>query len=134
MPTRKAKSEPKINPNVVLACISKNHEFLPSVPNYGGYSIEEDIYRVRVEIAHTKTKQKLYSELAKKYSIPNISEALLKEILTESKQKKYRERPSPPFSSNKLCNAIMQGNDKKMYKSEKNSAGVCVWLPNLKTN
>jgi hypothetical protein len=82
---------------------------------------------VRVEVAHTKTKVKLYSELAKKYSIPNISEALLKDILNESKQKKYRERASPPFSSNKLCNAIMPGNDKKMYKSEKNKAGVCVW-------
>ena len=128
MRTRKAKSESKINPCVVLACISKNHEFLPSVPNYGGYSIEEDIYRVRVEIAHTKTKHKFYSELAKKYSIPNISEALLKEILNESKQKKFRERSSPPFSANKLCNAIMPGNDKNMYKSEKNTSGVCTWI------
>jgi len=130
MPTRKtrkiSKDRWKIPPSVVLACISKNYDFLPTVPNYGGYSIEEDVYRVRIYLWHDAKRYKPYVDLAKKNNIPTISESVLIDILDDSRQKKYRERKSPPFPANKLCGSILQGNDGEMYISEKNKAS-CSW-------
>ena len=129
--TRKmTKDKWTINPNVVLAFISKNHEYLPTVPNYGDYSIEEDIFRVRIILWQSAKKFKTYAELAKKSNIPVLSEVSLISILNESKEKKYRERGSPPFSSNKLCGSSLKGNDGKMYISTKNKANICTWIPN----
>jgi hypothetical protein len=118
----------KSSPSVVIAFMSKHHDFLPSIPNYGGYSIQEDIDRVRVALQHDPKRLKLYSDMAKKQRIPAISESVLVTMLQESKQKKYRERGSPPFSANKLCGATLKGNDAAMYTSVKNKSGVCTWV------
>ena len=118
----------KIPPNVIIAFISKNPSYLPSIENYGDYTIEEDIHRVRIVLWHDGKKRfKMYSDLAKKQKIPNISEEILIKLLSASKQVKYRKRDSPPFSANQLCGATIKGNDSKMYISVKNKSGICVW-------
>jgi hypothetical protein len=43
------------------------------------------------------------------------------------KQKKYTERPSPPFPANECCGEEKMGNDGRMYKSERNGRGICAW-------
>jgi uncharacterized protein YjbI with pentapeptide repeats len=42
-------------------------------------------------------------------------------------QKKYLERPSPPYSAADCCGMALQGNDGKMYVSVANAKGVCAW-------
>jgi uncharacterized protein YjbI with pentapeptide repeats len=42
-------------------------------------------------------------------------------------QKKYLERPSPPYSAADCCGTVLQGNDGKMYVSVANAKGVCAW-------
>jgi len=42
-------------------------------------------------------------------------------------QKKYLERPSPPYSAADCCGMTMQGNDGKLYTSVANAKGVCAW-------
>ena len=42
-------------------------------------------------------------------------------------QKKYLERPSPPYSAADCCGMKMQGNDGKLYTSVANAKGVCAW-------
>lgn len=42
-------------------------------------------------------------------------------------QKKYTERPSPPYPANECCGEEKIGNDGKLYRSEKNARGICTW-------
>jgi hypothetical protein len=76
--------------------MAKNHEFLPTKENYGDFTTEEEIYRVRVTLWHEKKRFDLYKGLVTKQSIPAISEAMLTELVASSTQKKYRDRYSPP--------------------------------------
>jgi len=115
----------KINPNVVLTYISKNLEFLP---NLDDYTVEEEIFRVRLVLWHTKRTFERYSKMAKEQSVRGISEKTLVNLLAESQQKKYKERDSPAFSANDLCDSRLTGNDGKMYVSKRNKAGVCTWV------
>lgn len=124
----KRKTQWKIPASVVLAFMAKNHEFLPTKENYGDFTTEEEIYRVRVTLWHEKKRFDLYKGLVTKQKIPAISEATLEELVAATTQKKYRERSSPPFSANKLCGATLAGNDGKPYVSEKNKAGTCIWI------
>ena len=127
--TRKNRSKRvKIPASVVLAFMDKNHDFLPTVENYGDYTTKEEIYRVRVTLWHEKKRLDLYKALAAKQNIPSITEATLEELVAATTQKKYRERESPPFTANKLCGATLHGNDKKLYLSKKNKAGICMWI------
>ena len=127
--TRKRSSQKwKINPNIVLTFISKNPDYMPSIPNYGDYTIEEEIDRVRITLWHSKKRFELYERLTKEQSVRSISEATLVKILGESRQKKYRGRDSPAFSANDLCGSRLKGNDGTMYESVKNKAGVCTWV------
>lgn len=118
----------KIPASVVLAFMDKNHDFLPTVENYGDYTTKEEIYRVRVTLWHEKKRLDLYKALVKEHNIPSITEATLEELVAATTQKKYRERASPPFTANKLCGATLHGNDKKFYISEKTKAGTCMWI------
>lgn len=43
------------------------------------------------------------------------------------KLSRYRDRPSPPYPANENCGKTMKGNDRLLYKSIANSAGVCSW-------
>jgi len=43
--------------------------------------------------------------------------------------KKYRERPSPPYSAADCCGMTLAGNDGKMYASVANVKGICTWKP-----
>jgi hypothetical protein len=125
MQTRKVKKQFTVKPNVILAFMWKNKEFLPSLPNYGDFTIEEEIYRVRVSFWHDgKARYALYEKLAKKQAIPSLSEAKLQEILSDSTKAKYRDRKSPPFPANLLCGATFDG-----YISVKDVRGVCKWIP-----
>jgi len=119
--TRKLNKK-KIAPKVVLAFVAKNREYLPTVENYGDFTVEEEIYRVRLILWHTKITHDRYVKMAKEQKIPTISETVLKRLFKESTQKKYRERESPPFSANDLCGSTLSG-----YTSVKNKAGVCTW-------
>jgi len=114
----------KINPNVVLIYISKNPEYLPNLEDY---TVEEEVFRVRLVLWHTKTTFERYSKMAKEQSVRKISEKTLVKLLTESQQKKYKERDSPAFSANLLCGGRLVGNDGKMYESVRNKGGVCTW-------
>ena len=115
----------KINPNVVLTYISKNLEFLP---NLNDYTVEEEVFRVRLILWHTKITFDRYSKMAKEQSVRNISEKTLVKLLAESQQKKYKERDSPAFSANLLCGSRLVGNDGKVYVSKRNKGGVCTWV------
>ena len=55
-----------------------------------------------------------------------LSVAELKGIVSKSTTKKYRERPSPPFPAGPLCGYMLEGNDGRVYKSER-AGGSCVW-------
>ena len=115
----------KINPNVVLTYISKNLEFLP---NLNDYTVEEEVFRVRLILWHTKITFDRYSKMAKEQSVRNISEKTLVNLLAESQQKKYKERDSPAFSANLLCGSRLVGNNGAMYESLRNKGGVCTWV------
>jgi hypothetical protein len=114
----------KINPNVVLTYISKNPDYLPNLEEY---TVEEEVFRVRLVLWHTRTTFERYSKMAKEQSVRKISEETLVKLLTESQQKKYKERDSPAFSANLLCGGRLVGNDGKMYESVRNKGGVCTW-------
>jgi len=43
--------------------------------------------------------------------------------------KKYRERPSPPYSAADCCGMTLTGNDGKLYTSVANVKGICTWKP-----
>jgi hypothetical protein len=45
----------------------------------------------------------------------------------EQSDKKYRERPSPPFPANQCCGEKMKGNDGRMYESRADKNGTCKW-------
>lgn len=120
-------SHGRIPAAAVLAYMAKNTDMLPAVPNYGGYSIEEDILRVRLHLWKRGATLTTATSLAKTYRIPaSFSEAKLVTALTESRAKKYRERESPPFPANLLCGSTLPGKGGK-YQSVKNSAGICAW-------
>jgi hypothetical protein len=126
--TRKKKNT-TVSPATVLAFVSKNPEFLPSIPNHGGFTIEEDIERVRITLLHNGGKRlKTYTKLVETYNIPTISETVLKGLMKDSRRAGIRERPSPPFSANALCGAKMKGNSSKTFESVKNASGVCQWI------
>ncbi len=125
---RQTRKNWKIPANVVLTFISENPEYLPSVENYGGYVIEEEIVRVRLVLWHARARFDRFVRLTKAQNVTNISETMLGSLLTASRQKKYRERGSPPFSAAELCGSVLKGNDGAMYQAVKNSADVCSWI------
>ena len=124
------KKNGKLSAAVVLIFMSENPDYLPSLENYGDFTVEEVIYRVRLILWHDAAKRKRYVALAKERRVPSISEADLVSLLSTSIQKKYRERNSPPLGANKLCGATLKGNDKKLYTSEKRGK-ACSWAPLL---
>jgi hypothetical protein len=113
-----------IKPNIVLTFLSANPEYLPA---YGDDTTEEEIFRVRLILWHTKKRYELYAKRTKDQGVKNISEATLVAVVSASKQKKYRERDSPPFSANELCGSTLRGHDKQMYTSIKNTSNICSW-------
>ena len=119
-----------IKPNIVLTFLSANPEYLPTIENYGDYTTEEEIFRVRLILWHTKKRFELYAKRTKDQGVTNISEATLVALVSASKQKKYRERDSPPFSANELCGSKIRGHDKQMYTSIKNTSNICSWKLN----
>jgi uncharacterized protein YjbI with pentapeptide repeats len=44
-------------------------------------------------------------------------------------QKKYLDRPSPPYSAADCCGMTLPGNDGKLYTSVANAKGICAWKP-----
>lgn len=48
--------------------------------------------------------------------------------------KKYRTRPSPPYSANDCCGKTMTGNDGSKYISEANAYGICAWKKAINRN
>jgi hypothetical protein len=121
---KKSRGQWPIAPKVVLAFVSENHEYLPSIENFGDFTIEEDILRVRLVLWKNKGRCKKYAEKAK--HISSLSEQTLIAILKDSKKAKYRGRESPPFPANTLCGSTIKG-----YTSVKNSKGVCTWISKL---
>jgi hypothetical protein len=116
----------KIPAAVVLVFMSENSQHLPPLENYGDLTIEEEIYRVRLILWHTASRLKRYVKLTKEREVPAISESTLVELVKATTQKKYRERESPPFSAGPLCGAVLKGNDKELYVSEKRGK-ACSW-------
>ena len=125
---RESRKNWKIPANVVLTFISENPEYLPSLENYGGFTIEENILRVRLMLWRTRIRFDRFVGFTKAQNVTNISETMLVSLLKASRQKKYRERGSPAFSAAALCGSMLKGNDGAMYQSVKNSAGVCSWI------
>jgi len=124
---RQTRKNWKIPANVILTFISENPEYLPSLENYGGWTVEEDILRVRLVMWHARARFDRFVRLTKAQSVTNISEAMLVSLLRASRQKKYRSRGSPAFSAAALCGSMLTGNDGAMYQSVKNAVGVCTW-------
>ena len=120
----------KIPAAVVLIFMSEDPDYLPTVENYGDFTVEEEIYRVRLILWHTASKLKRYVKLAKERAVPAISEVSLVSLVKATAQAKYRTRDSPPFGAGPLCGAVLKGNDKAMYVSEKRGKS-CAWVPVL---
>ena len=116
----------KIPAAVVLVFMSENPEYLPTVENYGDFTVEEEIYRVRLILWHTASRLKRYVKLAKERAVPAISETSLVELVKATTQKKYKQRESPPFGAGPLCGAVLKGNDNELYVSEKRGK-ACAW-------
>jgi hypothetical protein len=116
----------KIPAAVVLVFMSENPQHLPPLENYGDLTVEEVIYDVRLILWHTTSRLKRYVKLAKEREVPAISESTLVELVKATTQKKYRERESPPFGAGPLCGAVLKGNDKELYVSEKRGK-ACAW-------
>ena len=74
-----------IKPNIVLTFLSANPEYLPT---RGDDTTEEEIFRVRLILWHTKKRYELYAKRTKDQGVKNISEATLVAIVSASKQKK----------------------------------------------
>ena len=55
-----------------------------------------------------------------------LSMTELKDVIRKSATKKYKERPSPPFPAGPLCGYMLEGNDRRVYKSVR-SGNSCVW-------
>ncbi len=64
-----------------------------------------------------------YAECEK---LKRISMQQVKDIVRKALTKKYRERPSPPFSAGPLCGYVMEGNDGNVYRSVK-AGSTCSW-------
>jgi hypothetical protein len=43
------------------------------------------------------------------------------------RNKKYLDRPSPPYPANKCCGQEMVGNNGKLYVSVPDNRGICKW-------
>ena len=117
----------KIPAAVVLVFMSENPEYLPTVENYGDFTVEEEIYRVRLILWHTASRLKRYVKLAKERKVPAISETSLVGLVKATTQEKYRSRDSPPFGAGPLCGGVLKGNDKALYVSEKRGKS-CAWI------
>ena len=107
--------------------MSENPDYLPTVENYGDFTVEEEIFRVRLILWHTASRLKRYVKLTKERKVPAISEAVLISLVGATRQKKYKERESPPFGAGPLCGAVLKGNDKALYVSEKREK-ACAWI------
>ncbi len=55
-----------------------------------------------------------------------LSMTELKDVVRKSATKKYKGRPSPPFPAGPLCGYMLEGNDRRVYKSVR-SGNSCVW-------
>jgi uncharacterized protein YjbI with pentapeptide repeats len=69
--------------------------------------------------------KKMPSPVKKAVSPPSPAPAGTKCV--RQTQKKYLERPSPPYSAADCCGMALQGNDGKMYVSVANAKGICAW-------
>lgn len=56
----------------------------------------------------------------------HLSMPELKTVIAKSLTKKYKGRPSPPFPAGPLCGYLLQGNDARVYRSER-VGGSCAW-------
>ena len=117
----------KIPANVVLTFVSENLEYLPTLENYGGWEVEEFILRARLVLWHTRARFERAAARTKAQGVTGITEAVLVQLMADSRQKKYRGRASPAFSAAALCGSTLRGNDGAMYQSVRNKAGVCMW-------
>jgi uncharacterized protein YjbI with pentapeptide repeats len=73
-------------------------------------------------------KQKSPSPVAKPSSpSPAAPPSLAGNKCVKQTQKKYLERPSPPYSAADCCGMTLEGNDGKSYISVANAKGVCAW-------
>ena len=65
---------------------------------------------------------------ADQHKLRRLSLAEFNELLKKSVgNKKYKQRPSPPFSAAPLCGYILTGADGQAYKSVRMANGTCVW-------
>jgi len=115
----------KIPAAVVLAFLSENHAELPSADTT--YTEQEDIFRVRLILWKTPSRLERFKKAAAASKIPKLTDSTLTQLLTASKQAKYAQRSSPPFSATPLCGATLKGNDKTLYQSVKRGK-ACAWV------
>ena len=116
----------KIPAAVVLAFLSENHAELPKADTT--YTEQEDIFRVRLILWKTPSRLQRFKAKAAAAKIPaSLTDSTLTQILAASKQAKYHNRPSPPFSAAALCGATLKGNDKTLYQSVKRGKS-CAWV------
>jgi hypothetical protein len=67
-------------------------------------------------------------ERADARKLRRLTQVEFNELLKKSVgNKKYKERPSPPFSAAPLCGYILTGKDGRAYKSVRLTTGTCVW-------
>ena len=67
-------------------------------------------------------------ERADAHKLRRLTQMEFNDLLKKSVgNKKYKERPSPPFSAAPLCGYVLTGTDGKAYKSVRLTTGTCVW-------
>ena len=67
-------------------------------------------------------------ERADAHKLRRLTQSEFNNLLKKSVgNKKYLERPSPPFSAAPLCGYVLTGSDGKAYKSVRLTTGTCVW-------
>lgn len=116
----------KIPAAVVLAFLSENPASLSTADTT--YTEQEDIFRVRLILWKTPSRLQRFKTAAAAAKIPTtLTDSTLTQILAASKQAKYHNRPSPPFSAAALCGATLKGNDKTLYQSVKRGKS-CAWV------
>jgi len=64
---------------------------------------------------------------SKKEKVPAAAVVVNPGCVSQMNVKKYRDRPSPPYSAADCCGMILKGNDNRDYISVKNVNGICTW-------
>jgi len=76
-------------------------------------------------MVHRKQKS---DQKKQKQEVPRIAKKPSRGCVKQT-QKKYTDRPSPPYPANECCGEIMQGNDGNRYISVADIRGICRWKP-----